>query len=67
MLGSARDSLVRALVDSLLAQLTEAQRVELHTARDRMDAMGIPSVWDGSLHSTDVARSDVSATIVQYC
>ena len=54
-------------VDSLLAQLTEAQRVELHTARDRMDAMGIPSVWDGSLHSTDVARSDVSATIVQYC
>ena len=50
-------------VDSLLAQLTEAQRMELHTARDRMDAMGIPSVWDGSLHSTDVARSDVSARL----
>ena len=45
-------------VDSLLAQMTEEQRVELHTARDRMDAMGIPSVWDGSLHSTDVTRSN---------
>jgi hypothetical protein len=47
-----------AQVDSLLAQLTEEQRAELHAARDRMDAMGIPSVWDGSLHSTDVTRSD---------
>ena len=45
-------------VDSLLAQMTEEQRRELHTARDRMDAMGIPSVWDGSLHSTDVTRTD---------
>ena len=39
-------------VDSLLEQMTEEQRVELHSARDRMDALGIPSVWDGSLHST---------------
>ena len=45
-------------VDSLLEQMTEEQRAELHSARDRMDALGIPSVWDGSLHSTDVTRSD---------
>ena len=47
-----------AQVDGLLAQMTEEQRVALHTARDRMDAMGIPSVWDGSLHSTAVTRAD---------
>jgi len=45
-----------AQVDALLAQMTAEQREELHAARDRMDAMGIPSVWNGSLHSTEVTR-----------
>lgn len=51
----------------LVGHLTDEQQYEMQQARDRFDDTGLPSAFDGTLHSTATTRSEGLRSASIFC
>lgn len=52
---------------ALVGQLTDEQQHEMLQARDRFDDTGLPSAFDGTLHSTATTRTEGLRSLSIFC
>lgn len=54
-------------VSALVGHLSDEQQSEMAQARDRYDETGLPSAFDGTLHSTAMTRSEGLRSLSIFC